>query len=177
LLTFRFSQSIRFAGAKREGMLDAVKSNGVDILITSYHTIVSDFKKYLDTKDAEKKQGSRTKKQKTSTSIFDLVFHRIVLDEAHMWVQYRRIIYLALFDMDACLLLIHSTNHFTCFKLFHSASAIPRLVSSRPLRNCMLTASFASPERRLSTNLMTFILYFHSWVSSLYATRMSSRKL
>jgi hypothetical protein len=84
LLTFRFSQSIRFAGAKREGMLDAVKSNGVDILITSYHTIVSDFKKYLDTKDAEKKQGSRTKKQKTSTSIFDLVFHRIVLDEAHM---------------------------------------------------------------------------------------------
>jgi hypothetical protein len=64
-------------------MLDAVKANGVDILVTSYHTIVSDFKKFLEAKDAEKK-GNRTKKQKTSTSIFDLIFHRIVLDEAHM---------------------------------------------------------------------------------------------
>jgi deoxyhypusine synthase len=84
LLTFHFSQSIRFAGAQRESMMDVVKSNGVDILVTSYHTIVSDFKKYLDTKDGEKKQGSRIKRRKTSTSIFDLVFHRIVLDEAHM---------------------------------------------------------------------------------------------
>jgi hypothetical protein len=64
-------------------VLDAVNAVGVDILVTSYHTIVSDFKKYLDSKDAGKK-GSKTKKQKTSTSIFDLIFHRIVLDEAHM---------------------------------------------------------------------------------------------
>jgi hypothetical protein len=29
-------------------------------------------------------RGSKTKKQKMSPSIFDLIFHRIVLDEAHM---------------------------------------------------------------------------------------------
>lgn len=83
-LTFRFSLSIRFAGAKRECVLDAVNSVGVDILVTSYHTVVADYKKYLDGKDTEKKKGSKTKKQKTSPSIFDLLFHRIVLDEAHM---------------------------------------------------------------------------------------------
>jgi hypothetical protein len=83
LLTLRLSQFIRFTGAKRENILDAVNAVGVDILVTSYHTMVADYKKYLDSKDTAKK-GSKTKKQKTSTSIFDLIFHRIVLDEAHM---------------------------------------------------------------------------------------------
>jgi hypothetical protein len=83
LLTLRLSQSIQFAGAKRESILDAVNAVGVDILVTSYHTIVADYKKYLELKDTAKK-GSKAKKQKTSTSIFDLIFHRIVLDEAHM---------------------------------------------------------------------------------------------
>jgi SNF2 family DNA or RNA helicase len=56
----------------------------VDILITSYHTIVSDFKKDLEAKEGEKKGQKKKKRKLASTSLFDLVFHRIVLDEAHI---------------------------------------------------------------------------------------------
>jgi SWI/SNF-related matrix-associated actin-dependent regulator of chromatin subfamily A3 len=71
-----------YHGPKRGPMLDAAKSNDVDILVTSYHTIVADLKKILEEEQSQLK--SKKRKKSCTTSIFDIVFHRIVLDEAHI---------------------------------------------------------------------------------------------
>ena len=72
-----------FTGPGRHKVLDAVKQGEYDIILTSYHTVAADLKKYIEFeesgKDSEKKRTLETK-----TFIFELEFHRIVLDEAHI---------------------------------------------------------------------------------------------
>lgn len=76
----------QYHGPRRESKLSLVQLNQVDILITSYHTLVSDLKKHEDGKG--KKENlvlkNSSKKMKSSLTIFDLTFHRVVLDEAHI---------------------------------------------------------------------------------------------
>ncbi len=66
-----------YHGANRESMLTDVKSGKVDILLVSYNTLAADY-------DATGQGATERKTKKTkSESIFDINFHRIVLDEAH----------------------------------------------------------------------------------------------
>lgn len=66
-----------YHGANRHAVLTEVKSGNVDILLVSYNTLAADF-------DASG-QGVEHKTKKTKReSIFDIDFHRIVLDEAHI---------------------------------------------------------------------------------------------
>jgi len=50
--------------------------------LTSYHTIAADLKKFAEFEDSN--EDSQNKKPKTKTFIFELEFHRIILDEAHI---------------------------------------------------------------------------------------------
>lgn len=76
----------KYHGQARESQLARVQLNQVDILITSYHTLASDFKKYEVQKGKKKgaKPITNMKGKKHDLSIFDMTFHRVVLDEAHM---------------------------------------------------------------------------------------------
>jgi SWI/SNF-related matrix-associated actin-dependent regulator of chromatin subfamily A3 len=62
-----------WAGSDREKHLVDLYRNKTDVLIVSYGTLGSDFNNF---KKAEKEEGDRD-------SIFDIAFHRVILDEAH----------------------------------------------------------------------------------------------
>lgn len=63
-----------YHGPNRHSVLPQVKSGNVDVLLVSYNTLAADY-------DVS---GAAPKKKKTKReSIFDIDFHRIVLDEAH----------------------------------------------------------------------------------------------
>ena len=66
-----------YHGANRHDILPEVKAGNVDILLVSYNTLASDF-------DATDNSSKKPKKKRAKReSIFDVDFHRIVLDEAH----------------------------------------------------------------------------------------------
>lgn len=96
-----------YQGSKREEELIKVKRHQVDVLICSYQTLAADFKKYdeyqvameeddksrqpaakkaKEDPDAEYTPGPerQKKKQWPETWIYKMLFHRIVLDEAHI---------------------------------------------------------------------------------------------
>ncbi len=57
---------------------------GVDVVVTSYGTLASEFKKSpLNTSDKKKKDNKRPKTTKKDTGLFAVEWFRIVLDEAH----------------------------------------------------------------------------------------------
>ena len=66
-----------YHGANRHSVLPEVKSGKVDILLVSYNTLAADYD--VSGQGAE----SQTKKKAKRESIFDIDFHRIVLDESH----------------------------------------------------------------------------------------------
>jgi len=72
-----------YHGANRERNIPLVQYNKVDILITSYHTLASDWKKLNhesgDSSAAFKKKRKVSGKQ---PSIFHVLFHRVVLVRA-----------------------------------------------------------------------------------------------
>jgi SWI/SNF-related matrix-associated actin-dependent regulator of chromatin subfamily A3 len=64
-----------YHGPNRHSILPQVKSGNVDVLLVSYNTLAA---------DSVSDKGAVPKKKKTKReSIFDINFHRIVLDEAH----------------------------------------------------------------------------------------------
>lgn len=67
-----------FHGGNRHAVLTEVKSGRVDILLVSYNTLAADY----DASGQGAATAHRTKKTKRE-SIFEIHFHRIVLDEAH----------------------------------------------------------------------------------------------
>lgn len=84
-----------YQGPKRVEVLRKVEEGKVDILICSYHTLASDFKKHKaaqkEMSDLESPSNESAKSSGTEFSfndgdpiIFDQDFHRIILDEAHM---------------------------------------------------------------------------------------------
>jgi hypothetical protein len=56
----------------------------LDVLVTSYHTLANEFNQMVDEERAKKGGPPSEKKQRSSLLIFDVHFHRVVLDEAHM---------------------------------------------------------------------------------------------
>ena len=76
-----------YHGANRREILPDVQSGNVDVLLVSYNTLASDHDAFAASKDTGD-NGNKKKKAKRArtiaTSIFDIHFHRIVLDEAHM---------------------------------------------------------------------------------------------
>jgi SNF2 family DNA or RNA helicase len=65
-----------YHGPNRDSIIPEVKAGNVDVLLVSYNTLATEH----DVSD--KKKGPKKKKAKRE-SIFDIDFHRIVLDEAH----------------------------------------------------------------------------------------------
>jgi SWI/SNF-related matrix-associated actin-dependent regulator of chromatin subfamily A3 len=61
-----------------------VQFNQTDILITSYNTLAYDLKKWEDGMDPASKMKKQKVKAGSNLSIFDVAFHRVVLDEAHI---------------------------------------------------------------------------------------------
>ena len=78
-----------YHGADRHEMLHDVENGNIDVLIASYNTLSSDHDAFVASQDASASDGNKKKKAKrartvaTSISIFDINFHRIVLDEVH----------------------------------------------------------------------------------------------
>jgi SWI/SNF-related matrix-associated actin-dependent regulator of chromatin subfamily A3 len=61
-----------WAGGDREKHLDDLFRNKTDVLIVSYGTLSSDYKNF-----------KKSNEEDADPSIFDVVFHRVILDEAH----------------------------------------------------------------------------------------------
>jgi SNF2 family DNA or RNA helicase len=61
-----------WAGGDREKHLDDLFRNKTDVLIVSYGTLGSDYKNF-----------KKSNEEDADPSIFDVVFHRVILDEAH----------------------------------------------------------------------------------------------
>ena len=58
--------------------------DGIDVLISSYGTISTDFGKEFPERSTEETSEPKKKKAKNGMSIFQQTFHRIILDEAHI---------------------------------------------------------------------------------------------
>mmetsp|Transcript_45123 Transcript_45123/g.94645 ORF Transcript_45123/g.94645 Transcript_45123/m.94645 type:complete len:876 (+) Transcript_45123:187-2814(+) len=65
-----------YHGTNRHAILPDVKAGNVDVLLVSYNTLAADY-------DASGHGAAPKKKKAKRESIFDIDFHRIVLDEAH----------------------------------------------------------------------------------------------
>ncbi|KAL7547677.1 hypothetical protein ACHAWF_010962 [Thalassiosira exigua] len=65
-----------YHGANRHAILPEVRAGHVDVLLVSYNTLAADC-------DALARRTAPKKKKAKTESIFDIDFHRIVLDEAH----------------------------------------------------------------------------------------------
>ena len=83
----KFLKVCTYHGPNREKSIPLIQYNKVDILITSYHTLAADLKKVewaAADPVAFQKQQKKRKASGSQLSIFDVAFHRIVLDEAHI---------------------------------------------------------------------------------------------
>lgn len=65
-----------YHGSDRYSILPQVKAGNVDVLLVSFNTLAADYDSYG--------KGEPKKKKAKRESIFDIDFHRIVLDEAHI---------------------------------------------------------------------------------------------
>ncbi|KAL3910186.1 MAG: hypothetical protein SGILL_007793, partial [Bacillariaceae sp.] len=75
-----------YQGQGREDLLPGIKNGAYDVVITSYHTLAAEHSKIFGGKMALKSVHSNSKppaKRSKKESIFDVLFHRIVLDEGH----------------------------------------------------------------------------------------------
>mmetsp|Transcript_11127 Transcript_11127/g.22142 ORF Transcript_11127/g.22142 Transcript_11127/m.22142 type:complete len:873 (-) Transcript_11127:81-2699(-) len=75
-----------YHGADRHEILSDVQEGHVDILLVSYNTLASDHDAFAASLDASANGNKKKKAKRARTaamSIFDIDFHRIVLDEAH----------------------------------------------------------------------------------------------
>lgn len=75
-----------YHGANRHEILPDVQSGNVDVLLVSYNTLASDHDAFVASHDTGDNGNTKKKAKRARTmaaSIFDIHFHRIVLDEAH----------------------------------------------------------------------------------------------
>lgn len=73
-------KTVLYAGPDRT--VEGIEHN--DVVIVSYSTLAYDFGKYFEMTTSKTTIESRKKKAKKAKTIFDIPFHRIVLDEAHI---------------------------------------------------------------------------------------------
>jgi SWI/SNF-related matrix-associated actin-dependent regulator of chromatin subfamily A3 len=80
-----------FYGDRREHALLKAKDGKINVLLTSYHQLVSEMKMYNEQKELEEiskqrmERGEKPIKRKVTQRIFcyEVPFHRVILDEAH----------------------------------------------------------------------------------------------
>ena len=74
-----------YHGANRHEVLQEVQEGHVDILLVSYNTLASDYDASGSSTDSSKTtKKKKAKRARTAAeTLFDIDFHRIVLDEAH----------------------------------------------------------------------------------------------
>ena len=70
-----------YHGANRHDIIPSVKAGLVDVLLVSYHTLAADYGAAIGNEAGNNDSKPKAKKTKRE-SIFDVNFHRIVLDEA-----------------------------------------------------------------------------------------------
>jgi SNF2 family DNA or RNA helicase len=98
----RVLNTVMYHGPKRANMLLKLHQNKYDVVIVSYNTLVSEMKKEMQKKSNKNTDeddngadhqvdGSLGRVEKSDDddddeepTIFDLVYHRLVLDEAHV---------------------------------------------------------------------------------------------
>jgi hypothetical protein len=79
----------KYFGSKRDEVLLQANNGMLDVLITSFNTVASDFRLMHEEASAKKNRDNSNepnppkKKPKKAPWIFNVDFHRIVLDEAH----------------------------------------------------------------------------------------------
>ena len=66
-----------YHGPNRHDLLELVQNGIIDILLVSYHTLSADYRSTFG-----RDPVSPLKKKRKRETIFDIIFHRIVLDEA-----------------------------------------------------------------------------------------------
>jgi SWI/SNF-related matrix-associated actin-dependent regulator of chromatin subfamily A3 len=71
-----------YHGPGRHAVLSRVEKGEIDVVLTSYQTLASDLKKMLEENEEDATDPPKKKKPKTTSWIFNLRFHRLVLDEA-----------------------------------------------------------------------------------------------
>jgi SNF2 family DNA or RNA helicase len=69
-------------GANRSSLLPSLKAHGIDVLLVSYHTLAAEFSNIYGKDVGKNTDGQPPLKKSKQESIFDVAFHRIVLDEA-----------------------------------------------------------------------------------------------
>lgn len=73
-----------YQGTDRYSLLPKVQANEVDILLVSYQTLAADYHLKFDSNEKKTPPKKRTSANIRILSIFNIHFHRIILDEAHM---------------------------------------------------------------------------------------------
>jgi SWI/SNF-related matrix-associated actin-dependent regulator of chromatin subfamily A3 len=73
----------RYYGTNRDMCVNLVLFNQCDVMITSYNTLASDFRTVQEEIQSQE-LSNKKRHQKPKRTIFDVQFHRIVLDEAHI---------------------------------------------------------------------------------------------
>lgn len=79
----------KYHGPTRETTLIRVQQGELDVLMASYHTLASDYKNWMETMDDDESPDKALeirlkKKRRKAPHIFELEFHRVILDEAHI---------------------------------------------------------------------------------------------
>ena len=88
-----------FQGPRRTQQLYQPLQDGqIDVLLVSYHTLAADYDKAFGKADDN---GNRSKKKNKMRSIFNIPFHRIVLDEAHTVRSSKTNFFRAVCNIDA----------------------------------------------------------------------------
>ena len=77
-----------YHGPNRKNMIASIEGNYYDVVLTSYQTLAYDFRRYTGADEGEgqkkNKKPMKSKKHEKETFLFDLLLHRIVLDESHI---------------------------------------------------------------------------------------------
>ena len=71
-----------YHGANRQDLLPAIRAGNVDILLVSYHTLAAEYGSAFGEYSTCSGEEEPKKKKSKRETIFDIDFHRIVLDEA-----------------------------------------------------------------------------------------------
>jgi SWI/SNF-related matrix-associated actin-dependent regulator of chromatin subfamily A3 len=73
-----------YHGPNRHQMVPMIENNCYDIVLTSYHTLAYDYRIYAEQKDGKECKKKAKVTQEKRLFLFDLLLHRIILDEAHI---------------------------------------------------------------------------------------------
>lgn len=159
-----------YHGANRERFIPLIQYNKIDVIITSFHTLAADLKKMQhgknsdDTSGLKKKQPKKRKVVVNQPSIFEVLFHRVVLDEAHIIRSgTKTALYNAAVKVQAkyrlCLTGTPFVNHPSDIHSLLAFLQVEPLSDKRAFDTCITKRIVACDERGLATlrNAMAYV--------------------